>query len=66
MTQGMDVLLKEERVFLPPKELSEKAYIKSMAEYEALYKRSVEDPEGFLGRNSRTEYYNGITNGIKF
>jgi len=47
MTQGMDVLLKEERVFLPPKELSEKAYIKSMAEYEALYKRSVEDPEGF-------------------
>lgn len=47
MTQGIDVLLKEQRVFPPPKEISEKAYIKSMAEYEALYKRSIEDPEGF-------------------
>ncbi|WP_353683731.1 acetate--CoA ligase [Thermodesulfovibrio sp. 3907-1M] len=47
MTQGIDVLLKEQRVFPPPKEISEKAYIKSMAEYEAMYKRSVEDPEGF-------------------
>ncbi len=47
MTQGIDVLLKEQRVFPPPKEISEKAYIKSFAEYETLYKRSVEDPEGF-------------------
>jgi len=47
MTQGIDVLLKEKRVFPPPKEISEKAYIKSMAEYEAMYKRSIEDPEGF-------------------
>jgi len=63
MTQGMDVLLKEERVFLPPKELSEKAYIKSMAEYEALYKRSVEDPEGFwaeIAEQNITWYKNGI------
>lgn len=49
MTQGIDVLLKEGRTFPPPKEISEKAYIKSMAEYEAMYKRSVEDPEGFWG-----------------
>ncbi len=47
MTQGIDVLLKEQRVFPPPKEISEKAYIKSLVEYEQLYKRSVEDPEGF-------------------
>jgi len=47
MTQGIDVLLKEQRIFPPPKEISEKAYIKSMAEYEAMYKRSIEDPEGF-------------------
>lgn len=47
MTQGIDVLLKEQRVFSPPKEISEKAYIKSMAEYESMYKRSIEDPEGF-------------------
>ncbi len=47
MTQGIDVLLKEQRVFPPPKEISEKAYIKSMQQYEEMYKRSVEDPEGF-------------------
>ena len=47
MTQGIDVLLKEQRIFPPPKEISEKAYIKSMAEYETMYKRSIEDPEGF-------------------
>ncbi|MCS7242416.1 acetate--CoA ligase [Candidatus Caldatribacterium sp.] len=47
MTKGIDVLLKEERVFLPPKEVTEKAFIKSMDEYEAMYKRSIEDPEGF-------------------
>ncbi|MEJ5227146.1 acetate--CoA ligase [Thermodesulfovibrio sp.] len=47
MSQGIDVLLKEQRVFPPPKEIAERAYIKSMQEYETMYKRSVEDPEGF-------------------
>ena len=37
----------EKRTFPPAKEFSEKAHIKSMAEYEKLYKKSVEDPEGF-------------------
>lgn len=46
-SKSIDVLLKEQRSFPPPKEFSEKAYIKSMAEYEEMYKRSVEDPEGF-------------------
>ena len=39
----------EKRVFDPPKEFVEKAYIKSMKEYEKLYKRSIKDPEGFWG-----------------
>lgn len=43
----MEVLMDEKRTFPPSKELSAKAHIKSMAEYESLYKRSVEDPEGF-------------------
>ncbi|MGC2062719.1 MAG: acetate--CoA ligase [Thermodesulfovibrionales bacterium] len=45
----MEVLMDEKRTFPPSKELSAKAHIKSMAEYEALYKRSVDDPEGFWG-----------------
>ncbi len=45
--EGIDVLLAEKRTFPPSKEFSERAHIKSMAEYEAIYKRSIENPEGF-------------------
>ncbi|HUD15519.1 MAG TPA: AMP-binding protein, partial [Terracidiphilus sp.] len=45
--QDIDSTLRENRVFPPPPEFSAKAHIKSLAEYEALYKRSIEDPEGF-------------------
>ena len=37
----------EGRAFPPSAEFSKNAHIKSMAEYEKIYKRSVEDPEGF-------------------
>jgi acetyl-CoA synthetase len=37
----------EGRVIDPPARVSENAYVKSMAEYDELYRRSVEDPETF-------------------
>ena len=37
----------EKRVFDPPKEFVENAHIKSMDEYNELYKRSIEDPQDF-------------------
>ncbi len=45
--EGISVLMEEKRTFAPSKEFSAKAHIKSMQEYEELYKRSIEDPEGF-------------------
>jgi acetyl-CoA synthetase len=51
--QDIDTILRENRVFPPPQEFSEKAQIKSLAEYEALYKRSVDDPEGFWAEVAR-------------
>lgn len=45
--KGIDVLMAEKRVFPPSKEFSERAHIKSIKQYEDLYKRSIEDPEGF-------------------
>ncbi|MFZ5997819.1 MAG: acetate--CoA ligase [Nitrospirota bacterium] len=50
-TEGkkIEVLMEEKRTFPPSKEFSAKAHIKSFAEYEKLYKRSVEDPDGFWG-----------------
>jgi acetyl-CoA synthetase len=43
----IESVLKEERVFQPPKEFSAKARIKSFAEYERLYQQAQDDPEGF-------------------
>jgi acetyl-CoA synthetase len=45
--QDIDSTLRENRVFPPPAEFSAKAHIKSLEEYEALYKQSIEDPEKF-------------------
>jgi len=45
--QDIDSTLREHRVFPPQEEFSAKAHIKSLEEYEALYKRSIDDPEGF-------------------
>ncbi|HER62730.1 MAG TPA: acetyl-coenzyme A synthetase, partial [Desulfobacteraceae bacterium] len=40
-------LLSEGRVFEPPEQGRDAAFIKSMDEYHAQYKRSMEDPDGF-------------------
>ena len=45
--QDLDSTLRENRVFPPPEEFSAKAHIKSLEEYETLYKHSIEDPETF-------------------
>jgi len=44
---NMESLLREDRVFPPPVEFATKAHIKSEAEYEAMYRRSVDEPEAF-------------------
>jgi acetyl-CoA synthetase len=43
----IDSTLRENRLFPPPEEFAAKAHIKSLEEYEALYKRSIADPEAF-------------------
>ncbi|PYX45913.1 MAG: acetate--CoA ligase [Acidobacteria bacterium] len=51
-TQGPNItsMLNEQRKFEPPAEFSQKAHIKSLAEYERLYKESVDDPDKFWSR----------------
>ena len=44
---SFQVLSTEKRTFPPSKEFSAKAHIKSMKEYEDLYKRSVDEPEKY-------------------
>ena len=51
----IQVLSTEKRTFPPSKEFSQKAHIKSMEEYEKLYKQSVDEPGEVLGRAGREE-----------
>lgn len=46
-SKTIDSLSLEGRIFKVPKRLKETAYIKSVKEYDEIYKRSVEDPEAF-------------------
>ncbi len=45
--EGIKVLMSEQRTFPPSSEFSSKAHISTIEEYEKLYKRSVDDPDGF-------------------
>lgn len=40
-------VMDETRIFDPPLALSKEAHVRSLAEYVEIYKRSIEDPEGF-------------------
>ncbi|MDD5038810.1 MAG: acetyl-coenzyme A synthetase N-terminal domain-containing protein, partial [Dehalococcoidales bacterium] len=42
-------MMEENRVFPPSKETVKNAYIKSLEEYKKIYKKSIDDPEGFWG-----------------
>jgi acetyl-CoA synthetase len=41
------------RQVAPPEEFAKHARVKSMAEYEAIYRRSIEDPDGYWGEQTR-------------
>jgi acetyl-CoA synthetase len=49
----IDSVLTEVRKFEPPAEFSSQAWIKSLAEHEALCKRAADDPEGFWAECAR-------------
>jgi acetyl-CoA synthetase len=47
--KGFTSMMGEKRIFVPTKEFVEKAQIKNHDEYNKIYRRSLEDPEGFWG-----------------
>jgi acetyl-CoA synthetase len=63
---NVESLLRENRVFPPPPEFAAKAHIKSEAEYEAMYRRSVEQPEEFWAEAaSELEWFQKWTSVLK-
>src|SRR5260370_2281611 len=47
---SIDSILQEQRSFPPPPEFTQQAHIKSLEEYERLYKESMDDPDKFWSR----------------
>ncbi|MCJ2555319.1 MAG: AMP-binding protein [Candidatus Thermoplasmatota archaeon] len=52
MDREIASMFREDRVFLPPEKLSKQAHIRSLAEYEELYRESLDHPEAFLARQA--------------
>ncbi|HLH35543.1 MAG TPA: acetate--CoA ligase [Alloacidobacterium sp.] len=50
---NLDSVLRENRVFPPPSEFAAKARIGNLAEYEQMYRRSIDDPESFWTEAAR-------------
>src|SRR5947207_1594562 len=48
-------ILHEDRVFPPPAKFSERAHIKSMAQYKRLYRESIRSPETFWAKQAKQE-----------
>ncbi len=47
ISPNLETILREHRVFPPPEDFARQAHIRSLAEYQRMYQRSVRDPEGF-------------------
>ncbi len=56
-SKSIESMMNELRVVDPPEWVAERAYIKSMDEYDAIYNRSVEDPEGFWAEMAEEHLY---------
>jgi len=54
-TSNIESVLHETRLFAPPKEFSEAAHIKSLAQYRKLYRESISDPDKFWARQAKNE-----------
>jgi acetyl-CoA synthetase len=50
-------MMDEKRAFPPPKEFAEKARVKSLEQYKAMYRQSIEDPDGFWGEMASTLHW---------
>ncbi|MBN8231489.1 acetate--CoA ligase [Corallococcus macrosporus] len=50
-------VLTESRVFPPPKEFSERAHIRGMADYQRLWDEAAKDPDKYWGDRAREELY---------
>src|SRR5579871_4175672 len=56
-TSQITSLLNENRSFPPPPEFVARAHVKSLAEYEKLWQRAKDDPEGFWAEQAESLHW---------
>jgi acetyl-CoA synthetase len=54
VSENIESILREQRVFPPAASFSRNAHVKSLEEYKALYDRSIQDPEGFWAEQAES------------
>src|SRR3954462_4723787 len=52
---GITSVLKEKRLFPPPKDFAQRAHVKSMAQYRKRYNESIRSPEKFWAQEAKAE-----------
>lgn len=57
MADSIESMQHEERLFEPPAFVRDRAYLRTREEYEEMYRRSVEDPEGFWAQQADEYLY---------
>jgi acetyl-CoA synthetase len=57
MSDAIESVLHEDRLFAPPSAFSEQAYIRSVREYEQLYSKAASNPEKFWGELADQELH---------
>ena len=66
-TKSISSLMQENRSFAPPKNLSAKAHIPTMAKYEEMYKASIEDSDKFWLEQAKTlHWFKAPTKGLEY
>jgi len=53
----MAAMKEENNKYYPPAEFVEQAYVKNRAEYEKMWKQSIEDPETFWGNVAKDLFW---------
>ncbi len=56
-SEKIESILKETRKFPPPAEFAQQAYVKSLKEYEQLWQRAKDDPEGFWAEQAESLHW---------
>ena len=57
MSENIESILQEKRVFNPPQEFAERAAVRSIEEYQKLYSLAAKDPTGFWAKLAEKELH---------